>query len=176
MFDKEYSFHASHAEKVKALTAQFGISARIKLFTTNRDVYIIAPIIGFLYNRQASIDKSTDITTKIFSNELMREEKVMWYNYRLIMLLDTKREPDLNKRMDKAFRYYGKPEAADDESWYNQCTLGGVDVLYEKLIEGAKNSDDYPAKLVDFMEEFEERYNSNIPASEIVDLCIKARS
>lgn len=176
MFDREYSFHASHAEKVIALTAQFGSSAKTKLFATNRDVYIIAPIIGFLYNRYTPIDKSNDKTTKIFPNELTREEKVLWYNYRLIMLLDTKREPDLEKRMDKAFRYYGKPEAGDDEVWYNQYVLGGVDVLYEKLIEGARSIDDYPAKLIDFMEEFEERYNSNIPASEIVDLCIKARS
>ena len=176
MFDKEYSFHASHAEKVIALTAQFGSSAKTKLFTTNRDVYIIAPIIGFLYNRNTTIDKSNDKTTKIFPNELIREEKIMWYNYRLIMLLDTKRESDLAKRMDKAFRYYGKQEASDDEVWYNQYVLGGVDVLCEKLIEGAKNSDDYPAKLVDFIEEFEDRYNTNIQASEIVDLCIKARS
>ena len=68
MFDKEYSFRGSHAEKVTQLTAEFDKSGN-KLFARNYDVYLLAPIVGFLYNRKAEIDKENDKIikpTKIF--------------------------------------------------------------------------------------------------------------
>lgn len=46
MFDKEYSFKGSHAEKVNRLTAKF--DDKNQLFKRNLDVYIMAPIVGFL--------------------------------------------------------------------------------------------------------------------------------
>ena len=50
------------------------------------------------------------------------------------MLLDSEYEPDEQKRLDKAFRHLGQDEDLD---LFDQYVLGGVDVLYEKLIEGA---------------------------------------
>ena len=64
MFDKEYSFRGSHAEKVIKLTAVFD-NNKNKLFNRNLDVYLIAPIVGFLYNRKADLDRSGE-STKIF--------------------------------------------------------------------------------------------------------------
>ena len=40
MFDKQYRFTGSHAEKVNALTAIFDEAAKAKLFDRNVDVYI----------------------------------------------------------------------------------------------------------------------------------------
>ena len=51
MFDKEYLFRGRHAERVNILTAKFDDST--KLFERNFDVYIMAPIVGFLYGRKA---------------------------------------------------------------------------------------------------------------------------
>ena len=56
MFDKEYSFRGKHAEYVVKLTAEYD-DKHHKLFNTNYDVYAIAPIIGFLYQRKAELDK-----------------------------------------------------------------------------------------------------------------------
>jgi len=173
MFDKEYAFKGIHAEKVNKLTAKFDEDNQ--LFARNFDVYLVAPIIGFLYGRKADLDKGAE-TTKIFPDMLMKEELNLKFNYRLIMLLDKENKPDFDERVDKAFRYYSSAKAQSDEQLYEQYVRGGVDVLYEKLIETAKNSDDYLKKLYDFLEEFNERYNEAVSLDSILDLCRLARS
>jgi len=173
MFDKEYSFKGKHAEKVIKLTAKFDKNNQI--FARNLDVYMIAPIVGFLYGRKSELDKNSE-TTKVFPDILIREQPNLKFNYRLIMLLDKENECNFDERVNKAFRYYGSEKAINDEELYEQYVLGGVDVLYEKLIETANNSDDYLKNLYDFVEEVEERYNNAVTTDSILDLCRLARS
>ena len=149
MFDKEYSFRGKHAEYVVKLTAEYD-DKHHKLFNTNYDVYAVAPIIGFLYQRKAELDKTGD-ATKIFPDKLIKEQQNLLFNYRLIMLLDEKHEPDFNERINKAFRYYGQEKAKPDEELYENYVRGGVEVLFEKLIEPARSADDYLTNLYDFM-------------------------
>lgn len=174
MFDKEYSFRGKHCEYVIRLTAEYD-TKKHKLFATNYDVYAIAPIIGFLYGRKSELDKSGD-ATKIFPDKLMKEQQNLLFNYRLIMLLEEKNEPDFEERINRAFRYYGTDKAKLDEELYESYVRGGVEVLYEKLIETAKNENDYLENLYDFMEAFDERYNESISSENIIDLCQLARS
>ena len=56
IFDHEYFFHGVHAERLVALTSQFGSSSFMKLFQRNVDVFMIAPIVGFIYGRRADLD------------------------------------------------------------------------------------------------------------------------
>lgn len=174
MFDKEYSFRGKHCDYVIKLTAEYDAKHH-KLFATNYDVYAIAAIIGFLYQRKADLDKTGD-ATKIFPDKLMREQANLLFNYRLIMLLDQKNEPDLNERINKAFRYYGTDKAVGDEELYEQYVRGGVEVLFEKLIEPATAAEDYLKNLYDFLEEFDERYNESISSDSIIDLCQLAKN
>jgi hypothetical protein len=170
MFDKEYSFRGSHAEKVIKLTAEFDKNKH-KLFNRNIDVYLTAPIIGFLYGRRSELDRSAE-TTKIFPEQLIHEQSNLLFAYRLIMLLDKDYEPDLNKRIDKAFRYYNDDEkAASDKERFEEYVRGGVDVLYEKLLSNISSEEDYILNLYNFMEEFEERYNRDINIDNILELC-----
>jgi hypothetical protein len=174
MFDKEYSFRGSHAEKVNKLTAKF--DKEHQLFGTNFDVYLLAPIIGFLYGRKADLDKGTE-ATKIFPDKLYKERDDLIFNYRLIMLLDKENEPNFEERINKAFRYFGTEEGKADSELYEQYVRGGVDVLYEKLIEDVGvDSDDYIVRLYDFLEEIEERYNGIINREDISELLKLARS
>ena len=69
---------------------------------------------------------------------------------------------------------YEKEEAKPDEELFEQYVRGGVDILYEKLIESATIPEDYIKNLYDFMEEFDDRYN--VSAEGISDLCNLARS
>lgn len=174
MFDKEYSFRGSHAEKVNKLTADFD-GQKNKLFARNYDVYLLAPIVGFLYGLKADIDKGEE-TTKIFPDILMKNKDDLLFNYRLIMLLDKENEKNMEERVNKAFRHYGSELAKADEDLYDRYVRGGVDKLFEKLIEGAKNSDDYLRNLFNFMEEIEERYSQAVSTDSIIDLCKLARS
>jgi hypothetical protein len=173
MFDKEYSFRGTHAEKVIKLTAKFDKDNQ--LFSRNFDVYMVAPIIGFLYGRKADLDKGVE-TTKIFPDILMREQQNLKFNFMLIMLLDKENESNFDERVNKAFRYYGTEKAQSDEQLYDQYVRGGVDLLFEKLIESASNNEDYLKNLYDFLEEFDERYNQSISSDSILDLCRLARS
>lgn len=175
MFDKEYAFKGAYAEKVSKLTAKF--DDKNSLFKRNYDVYRLAPIVGFLYQRKGSYTSGDDMqkTTKIFPEILMNNKDDLAFNYRLIMLLDKKNTPDLEKRIDKAFRLFDRDNAPEDEDLYNQYVLGGVDILYEKLIENVTSSEDYLAKLYDFMEEVDDRYNQSIDDDQIAELCKLAK-
>lgn len=172
VFDKEYAFKGVHADKVNELTKDFDNSGN-RLFVRNLDVYILAPIVGFLYQRMADVDTTPDIKpTKIFGDILMKNADQLMFNFRLIMLLDKKYEPNSEKRIEKAFK---GNNSAEDELRYEQYVRGGVDVLYEKLMEGVNNTNDYVIRLYDFLEEFDERYNQTIDIDTMLSLCQKIK-
>lgn len=164
MFDKEYSFRGKHAEMVKRLTAKFD-NKNNKLFERNVDVYIIAPIVGFLYGKKTEVDRESGEATKIFTDTLIKEEKDLKFAYILITLLSDKNNKTIDSRMDSAFRFYGTDKIKEDEENFERYVLGGVEILYEKLIE---KSDDYLRNLYDFMEEFDNRYR-NVATEDIID-------
>lgn len=177
MFDSEYLFKGSHALKVKKLTSQFDENSAFKLFNRNIDIYIIAPIIGFLYGRQADVDKTSTITpAHIMGDRVIKSADELKYNYRLIMLLDSRYEANSEERINKAFKYIGTEKAVVDEELFERYVRGGIDVLYEKLIENASSSEDYISNLYDFMEDFDQKFNSAISLDNIDDLCKLARS
>ena len=173
MFDTEYGFIGKHAEMVMKLTNEFDNKTN-KFFEHNYDVYMLAPIIGFLYQRKAELDRNSNIkSTKIFPEQLIRRADEFKFTYRLIMLLDKSHEPELEARIEKAFR--GLNNSADEEL-YESYVRGGVEVLYEKLIEGATQPTEYTEKLYDFLEEFDERYNQEIDMESVLEMCRKVKS
>lgn len=174
MFDKQYRFFGSHAEKVNALTAIFDEESKAKLFDRNLDVYINAPLVGFLYRRKSVKDSTGEVNPQnIFPEQMINSSDKLKYILRLIILLDTEHEPDQDKRMDRAFRHFGQE---DDLANFDQYVLGGVDVLYEKLVEGATESSEFIGRLFDFLDEFNDRFNSEISNDDILTLCRAANS
>ena len=177
MFDKQYRFKGRHALRVDKLTAAFDTVSKAKLFERNIDVYTNAPLIGFLYGRIAELDDEKNTETGQVYNQNVMGDRVIYsqedlmFNFRLIMLLDETYEPDKDTRINKAFRHMG--EDPSDEERFDSYVRGGVDVLYEKLIEGAGNPNDYVTRLYEFLEEFEERFNSSVSSSDILSLCVK---
>ena len=177
MFDKQYRFKGRHALRVDQLTGVFDELSKAKLIDRNVDVYANAPLIGFLYGRTAELDDLKNPETGQVYNQNVMGDRVIYsqeelmFNFRLIMLLDKQYEPDEDKRIDKAFRHMG--EDPKDEERFDSYVRGGVDVLYEKLIEGASEPDDYINKLFEFVEEFQDRFNSEISSDDIVQLCIR---
>jgi len=176
MFNKQYRFRGRHALRVDQLTSVFDEVGKAKLFDRNVDIYTNAPLIGFLYGRTAELDNTKNPETdQVYSQNVMGDRVIyssdeLMFNFRLIMLLDAQYESDVQKRIDKAFRKMGTDSA--DEERFDSYVRGGVDVLYEKLIEGATNPGEYIVKLYDFIEEFQERFNSEIIISgDILTLC-----
>jgi len=177
MFDKQYRFKGRHALRVDQLTGVFDEISKAKLIDRNVDVYANAPLIGFLYGRTADLDDTKNPETGQVYNQNVMGDRVIYssdelqFNFRLIMLLDANYEPDVEKRIDKAFKRLG--EDPSDEERFDSYVRGGVDVLYEKLIEGANNPEDYVNQLYEFVEEFNDRFNSEINPDDILRLCIK---
>jgi hypothetical protein len=169
MFKKEYSFRGSHAVKVEQLTSKFDKQGN-RLFEWNLDVYIMAPMVGFLYGRKAKQERGEELV-RINPSQLFSEHSTLEFNYRLILLLDKSHEPSFEERINKSFRYYGTEEAEADERLYEEYVRGGIDVLYERLIDGVVVEEDYLKRLYEFVEELDERYNRKIAAEEILDLC-----
>ena len=177
MFFKQYRFRGRHAVRVDKLTGVFDSDSKAKLFDRNVDVYTNAPLVGFLYGRRAEIDNEKNPETNQVYNQNVMGDRVIYsqeeltFNFRLIMLLDKDYEPDEDKRIDKAFRHMGDDPA--DEERFNSYVRGGVDVLYEKLIEGASSLDDFISRLYDFIEEFHERFHEETNVEEILKMCSK---
>ena len=176
IFNKQYKFTGVHAQKVDALTSAFDES-KSKFFARNVDVYINAPLIGFLYGRKAEKDMTKNPATgEVFDQNVMGDRVIysqheLLYNFRLILLLDANYEPDENKRVDKAFRNMG--DDPSDMELFDSYVRGGVDVLYEKLIEGEKDPANYINRLNDFIAEFDERFNEEINKEEVLKLCYR---
>lgn len=166
IFDHEYFFHGIHAEHLIALISQFGDSASIKMFQRNVDVFMVAPIIGFIYGRRADLDNNQISRTINFSQMISCKNDIL-FNYRLLMLLDKQYEPDSSKRLDKAFRYIGSPKAEPDEKRFEEYIRGGIDVLFEKLIQPGNN---YQTNLINFLEEFNDRYMVSTEGINLVDI------
>jgi hypothetical protein len=173
MFEKEYIFKGEHANKVRSLTSEFN-KEKNKLFSTNYDVYALAPIVGFIYGRKAKCDNGK-LTTKIFSDKFIKEKHNLVFIFRLIMLLDKSYEPEAEKRIDNAFRLTDANIVLENELIFDEYVLGGVEVLYEKLMENISNEEDYLNNLYDFIEEFDDRYNKDVSIESILDLCSLAR-
>ena len=177
MFDKQYRFRGSHALRVDALTSVFDSESKAKLFDRNVDVYANAPLVGFLYGRTAELDDTRNPETNQVYNQNVMGDRVIYsqeellFNFRLIMLLDVSYESDEDIRIDKAFRHMG--EDPSDEAHFDSYVRGGVDVLYEKLIEGVSSPDEYVTRLYDFVDEFHERFNKEISSDDILRLCSK---
>lgn len=170
MFDKQYRFSGSHAEKVSALTSVFDDTAKSKLFDRNLDVYINAPLVGFLFKRKGIKNVDGGMADQnIFPEQLINNSEQLKYIFRLILILDTQHEPNEEARLDKAFRHFGADEV--DLQLFDAYVLGGVEVLYEKLVEGPTEPVEYINRMYDFIEEFNERFNDGITSKDILDLC-----
>ena len=154
---------------MNALTAIFDVDSKAKLFERNLDVYINAPLIGFLYNRKAEKDSNGDVSPQnIFPEQMINASDKLQYILRLIILLDKEHEPDETKRINKAFRDFGQEE---DLALFDNYVLGGIEVLYEKLIEDANKPSDYIDHLYNFIEEFNDHFNSKVSNEDILKLC-----
>ena len=173
LFEKDYSFKGTHAEKVKQLVEN-KFDKDHKLFERNMDVYLMAPIVGFLQGRRAPLDKSSQTTTNILAAIMIQYKADLLFNYRLIMMLDKDYEPDQKARIDKAFRHYGDDEKNKQGfERFEEYVRGGVDYLYEKLCQNSTQVEDYTNNLYDLVTDFNEKYGDL--SKEIFELCEFAR-
>lgn len=169
MFDKQYEFHGKHAEMVLALRSDSSGSDRPaeSLFKRFIDVYLIAPLVGFLYNRKEPLDTESKIEPRsIFAETIIGEKERLTLNYRLIMLLEDRKNVDINERVIKTFRETDDELVKANMELYDSYVRGGVGILYEKLIGTAKTEEEWIGNMMDFVSDFEEKFNLSIMVKE----------
>lgn len=194
MFDKQYRFTGTHAIKAKDLRNPFNKDYNMKIFERGLDILVNAPLIGFLYSKNVPENRQKDqngnvVEDSVFLEQVMNEKAAQTFNFQLIMLLDTDYEPNPKKREDSAFRYYNrdltdnseilseenrarKERTIKDLDHYYGYLRGGIDILHEKLIEGCGSEEDFIEHLIDFILDFNERYNEEIDKDELEKRCL----
>lgn len=165
MFDKEVFFTGKHADYLRHLAGsrQHTVEAvhkRKTFFSSNINVVLAGAVIGFVKKRKSDKDNSVDVQkNNIFLQALTNNKEKLELIYRIIMLLDRKDELDINKRVDKAFRYDAYPERrVDGDEVFWAYVRGGIEYLYENLLEGSDNTKQDIQKAMDFIEAYQECY------------------
>lgn len=172
MFEKNIYIKGKHATYMKLLAAKFNSEFSQGIFERNLDVYLLAPIVGRLYNSKSPVDTETKDDTSIHTEQMNRVIDQLEFNYRTIMLLEDKENIDIETRIDKAFRYDRNPEKrADGDKVFEQYVLGGIEILYEKLMEGTNETDEYLKNIYEFVKDFNRRYYEIIDNQNIYDMC-----
>lgn len=181
----EFQFKGKHADYVRKLTSELDTRTKFKIFQYNVDVLIFAPIVGMIYGRKANVDTDNSINPiKINYQQLTSRSSVLDYNKELILLLNKKDSIDVNERINKAFRYiydnkeetkYKKEEC---EKEYLEYVLGGVEVVFEKIMENnsPRDIDDYIDNLFEFVSDIKEKASASMSDDELFNLCMSAEN
>lgn len=181
IFRSQVRFYGKHGQYLEALTpgtekakdtSLFEIERNKYLFDTVVDIYVVAPIVGYLYQRKAPRD-GNETTKNIMEGALASHHDKLVFSYEFLMILDKQSEPDLNERIRRAFR-------ANDElvkegmAIYDEYARGGIEVLCEKLVTGAATPDDLVRNLMDFCEEWEDKFSGDSYIKDVSDIDIEA--
>lgn len=171
LFSKTVVITGKHAQYMKALVNPFDTNLKHGFFKRNLDVYLIAPIIGKLYNRRADADTSIEGDTKIFLEQLNGEIENLMFNYRLIVLLENRNEVELEERCNRAFRYDKNMEKRQyGDKVFNEYALGGIELLYEKLIGESTSTDELVENAYTLVDSFNEDFKDSFDFDEIREL------
>jgi hypothetical protein len=162
MFNKDITIHGLHAIKMRYLsesTEHLNKNAStFPLFRAVVDIYAIAPIIGVAYNRKAESDDSKDdlaILLSALSNHLSELET----SYRLVILTcsENKALSD-EEKIDITFRG-DKEQEENNMELFNQYMRGGVDWLYENIVDGQVTKEDKLVNLHKVLKKYKDDFN-----------------
>ena len=168
MFKKSYKLTGTHATKTRQLSYILDDRFDQKLYSTFISAIIDASLVGFLYGTKAEKNEADNDELSIKEDTVSNYSQQFKYNFRLILLSDKEYEPDLEKRIDKAFR--GNKLTLEDEELFHSYVRGGIDILYKKLIEDCDKAEDYSHKIRELLEEMRDFFYKDINNTDILKL------
>ena len=156
MFEKDIIITGTHASYIKEMKEVAGLFAR------NLDIYMLAPIMGFLNNRKGQKSNEGGEKSTIQAQQLSNVKEDCELIYRLIILLDGD-DIDKDERLNRAFRYDSdvekKKEFDNAMEIYNEYVLGGIEYMYETFVAGCVEVDDYTTKIFEAASDFQDEIN-----------------
>lgn len=132
-FKKQFEFKGKHAKMVQEMWVQNDVNK--SYFKRLIDLYTFAPIIGFKMGRKAKEDSSPFEPKSIFAEQMIRQKEDLDFILQMILMLEYEDSLSEEECIKIAFR---GAESEEEFKKYNdlfkQYVLGGVEVLYEKLV------------------------------------------
>ena len=109
MFNSDFRISGKHANYWKDLCELAGNvpdrdqHSNFKIFNAYIDAYIVCPLIGYQFSRKGVIDTSIDGSAGMLAEVLIKRSQELKYVYQILMLIDEDSEPDVDKRVYRAF-------------------------------------------------------------------------
>lgn len=160
MYDKEFSFTGKHVSMVESLTkfpykATEGLTSNRFVFKSNIDLFLIAPLVGVLYNRKSAKDPSS-LSTKIFSEQFKPRYDDIEFLIRLVILTYQDDHLTDNDKINLAFKGYYETEKREYvKNTFESFLLGGIEYLYEMIIKDTKSIDEVTQRFEEFNDIFQ---------------------
>lgn len=172
MFNSDFRITGKHANYWKDLCVLAGnVPDRdqhnnFKIFNAYIDAYIVCPIIGYQFNRKGTIDNSTEGNAGMLADVIIKRSNELKYVYQILMLVDEESEPDVDKRVYRAFNLSEKTEddrlfVAQNMKIFNSYFLGGLEVLHEMFVDECIDDDAYLSKIHEFVNHFYEEQDGD---------------
>ena len=172
MFDKDFRITGKHANYWKDLCELAGNvpdrdqHSNFKIFNAYIDAYVLCPLIGCQYNRKGVIDNSVDGDAGMLAAVFKERRPQLKFVYQTLMLLDEESEPNLEKRVYRAFTFTENTDEekqfiSDNMKIYNSYFLGGLEVLHEEFVDQCIDEDSYLKQLFDYVRRFDEEQDGD---------------
>ena len=132
LFENEIEFNGKYATIVRHLKND------LNLFTTFREAYVTAAIVGLLNGKKGSPStEDTKDNASIFPNELSKRKPDLRFLYRIIMLVDDVPGYSIDDYMNRAFRFDSEDEDGaklkENMALFHSYVCGGLDFLNDKF-------------------------------------------
>lgn len=161
MMINDLIFYGETSMKIKALKDESGI------FERNLDVYLAAGLVGAIYYKKGivnkgELEKKNDSKTTINASQLLGAESTrIKFLTSLIFLIESHdKDYDENELLKLAFSDWFRTttneklsESEDKYKLFNDYVIGGVNILYDKIIGTSNDQDNYLRNYYKFIEE-----------------------
>lgn len=140
-FRKDVIISGRHATLVDEMWKQNDIDN--SFFKRLVDLYTIAPVIGLRTGRKADEDNTTDNKRTVQLAQIMTRREDLMTIMQIILLTDDTDNLTVEQKVDRTFRGpTNEEEFNKNVALFDSYVRGGIEVLYEKLINRALGVDD----------------------------------
>jgi len=175
MFDKTYTIRGMHATYWKRLSKNLSEklgpneNGDYKIFERYIDAYMVAPLLGCLYNRKGSKTlPESDDTAGMQANILIKYQSFLTTIYRTVILTNSSNDYTVEEKIDRAFK--GDTDEnilKENMELFNSYFLGGIEILYETFILECTTNEDYVDKIFEYVNRFYKQMNIDDENEEI---------
>lgn len=178
MFNKDFGITGIHANYLKDLCELRGNVPdkeqhnNFKIFNAYVDAYLVCPLIGYQYSRKGIMGSANEGEAGILTEALSKRLAELKYVYQILMLVDEESEPDVDKRIFRAFNLQENTDEemamiAENMKIFNSYFLGGLEVLHEEFVDACIDDDSYLQKMFEFVKHFYEEQDGEALQAEI---------